>query len=462
MADDGKEYAGGQSCSVMGMRSSEYLRAVEEALRGYDDEMVKELLASLNEHFEQGLSEGRSEEELCQELGAVEDLVSELNTMGNDKLENAQKKERVFSAEEQHKAYGEYSDQRTGIFEDVSKGETQMQTALAMRANPQGHPVSKIHAELGFADVKLLYTEEAVPYIRLQHGSDEPENVRLEECFEGDTYKVKLVKNERAQSHERRSILGQIFDGLANGTAFMGIGVHLALELYIPPETKELCVKLSSGDISADALNVPCLKLTTASGDIALRQVRADVLEAASASGDVDMENVFGTSINAGSTSGDADMENVKAVKLNVHSTSGDLDVRDCMADEKLTLNTMSGDIRLENADTGYLESNTISGDVALGAHCAKAVLGSTSGDLEVVLSQDTNVRLNTVSGDLNIRLENGQRGFYAETHTVSGDVHVRYAGGSEHYGKNAVIHIGDESSRLEIHSVSGDIFISG
>ena len=46
------------------------------------------------------------------------------------------------------------------------------------------------------------------------------------------------------------------------------------------------------------------------------------------------------------------------------------------------------------------------------------------------------------------------------QTHIVCGDVRVRYGGENGHYGKNAVIRIGGETSKLEIHTVSGDIKI--
>lgn len=448
------------------MRSTEYLHAVEEALQGYDDEMVKELIASLNEHFEQGLSAGRSEEELCAELGAVENLVKELDAMGGRRTEEKKVQTEAVYAKHTDKAEKEPFASAVEKTAEVPGGDTgnaaHTETALVKRVSPKGYPVSKIHAELGFADIKLLHTDKAIPYIRLQRGSDEPESVRLEEYFNGDTYEVRLVKNEGARYRENRSIWSQIFVGLTNGAVSLGLGVHLALELYIPAEIRELCVKQSSGDISGDELNIPVLKLTSGSGDIDLKNVRAaDALETRSASGDVTLENIVGTAVTVSSTSGDLNVQDVKAVNMTMHSTSGDLDLDSCIADERLGVNTGSGDIDLNESHARRLAVNTISGDATVCVRCAEAVLGSTSGDLEVTFFDDVDARMNTVSGDANVRLKNDRRGFYAETHTVSGDVHVRYAGSSGHYGKNAVIHIGGEASHFEIHSVSGDIRIS-
>lgn len=437
---------------------------MEEALQGYDEELVKELKASLNEHFEQGLSEGRSEEALCEELGAVEDLVKELDAMGGRRTEEKKAQTEAVHAKCTDKAEKEPSASVWEETAEVSGGDTgnaaHTETALVKRVNPKGYPVSKIHAELGFADIKLMHTDGAIPYIRLQRGSDEPESARLEEYFNGDTYEVRLVKNEGAKYRENRSIWSQILDGLTNGAAALGLGVHLALELYIPAEIRELCVKQSSGDISGDQLNIPVLKLTSGSGDIDLEHVRADALEARSASGDVNLENIVGTVVAVGSTSGDVEVQDVKAVSMTVGSTSGDLDLDACIADERLDVNTTSGDIDLNESHARRLEVNTISGDAAVCVRCAQAVLSSTSGDLEVTFFDDADARMNTVSGDANVRLKNDRRGFCAQTQTVSGDVHVHYAGTSGHYGKHASINVGSQTSRLDIHTVSGDITI--
>lgn len=428
------------------MRSEEYLCAVKEALEGYDDEVVRELLASLNEHFEQGLLQGRSEEELCDELGPVEDLVKELDDAVP--VKNAQE------TKEQSEAHGAWSGTE-------HKAQEPAQTALVRRENQDCHPVSKIHAELGFADVKLFHTSEALPFIRLQKGSDEPEQFRLEECFKGDTYEVKLVKKEGESSAQKRSVLEKILEGLSGGVISITIGIHLALELYIPVGIKEVYVKQSSGDIAGSGLNVPQLRLVTTSGDIALSQVRADKLEATSTSGDVDLQDLFGSTVSAASMSGDMSLEDVKAADLGVNSTSGDLDLRECIADAELLVNTTSGDIEMENAMGRRLKLNTVSGDATLEIRCPEAVLGTTSGDLELTFLQDVDAKISTISGDVNIRLKNDRRGFFAKSQTVSGDVHVSYAGSKGHYGKHAEIHTGTETSRFEFRSVSGDIRLS-
>ena len=50
------------------MTKLEYMQYVREKLQGYDREFVEEILENYEEHFEAGLKNGRSEEEICEEL----------------------------------------------------------------------------------------------------------------------------------------------------------------------------------------------------------------------------------------------------------------------------------------------------------------------------------------------------------------------------------------------------------
>jgi hypothetical protein len=432
------------------MRSAQYLDAVRDALKAYDEDVAGELLASLEEHFEQGLSEGKSEEELCEELGPVSDLISELGTLceeqsvyraGDTSGDQGTKKQ----YEGAGTAYQEYK-------------EVSQEHALVRRERFSGYSVSKIYAELGFADVKLISTTEVTPYVRLQRGSDEPEQYRLEEGIEGDTYIVKLVKNESAPQR-KRPFLGQLFS-YVSGETDLPIGIHLSLELYVPEGTRALKLVQSSGDVYGEHLELPSLELKSTSGDMNLKKIYAEQMQVVVTSGDVELENINCADLNISSSSGDVDLNHVKTCRMEVQSTSGDVELQDSIADEKMYLHSKSGDFSLEDVKSVRLRAETISGDMTISAQCSEAILQSTSGDVEAAFEQDVHATINTVSGDVSLTLNNEKRGFFAHTQTVSGEVFVDYAGVKGHYGKNTDIRAGMESSRLEINTVSGDINI--
>ena len=61
----------------------------KEKLQGYDREFVEEILENYEEHFEAGLKNGRSEEEICEELGNIENLLGDIqDVMGDKDLKN--------------------------------------------------------------------------------------------------------------------------------------------------------------------------------------------------------------------------------------------------------------------------------------------------------------------------------------------------------------------------------------
>ena len=62
------------------MNRKEYMERLQMDLEAVDETTAKEILQDFADHFDQGLSEGRSEEEISAELGDPAELISELNT----------------------------------------------------------------------------------------------------------------------------------------------------------------------------------------------------------------------------------------------------------------------------------------------------------------------------------------------------------------------------------------------
>ena len=61
------------------LNKKEYLRELSDELRGYFKRKdVKNIIADYNEFFDAGISEGRSEDEICEEFGDVQNLAREI------------------------------------------------------------------------------------------------------------------------------------------------------------------------------------------------------------------------------------------------------------------------------------------------------------------------------------------------------------------------------------------------
>ncbi len=60
------------------MNKIEYLNALKEALKDTEESVMEEIVSDYEEHFQVGTQEGKSEEQICEELGSINDLVDEI------------------------------------------------------------------------------------------------------------------------------------------------------------------------------------------------------------------------------------------------------------------------------------------------------------------------------------------------------------------------------------------------
>ena len=63
------------------MRKDEYLNTIAQALKQYDTAYVNEIISDYEEHFKDGLSQGKSEEDICAELGDINDIIDEIKDL---------------------------------------------------------------------------------------------------------------------------------------------------------------------------------------------------------------------------------------------------------------------------------------------------------------------------------------------------------------------------------------------
>ncbi len=65
------------------MNKTEYLSALKKALKDTDESVMEEIVLDYEEHFQVGMENGKSEEQICEELGSIEDLVKEIKEVYN-------------------------------------------------------------------------------------------------------------------------------------------------------------------------------------------------------------------------------------------------------------------------------------------------------------------------------------------------------------------------------------------
>lgn len=123
---------------------------------------------------------------------------------------------------------------------------------------------------------------------------------------------------------------------------------------------------------------------------------------------------------------------------VSINAVSASVEAEALQAD-KLKINTVSGWVDAECERVNEVEANTVSGTLSLAFDRApeKITAGSVSGDVSIVLPEDT--------------------GFRAELDSVSGDVKSSLS--MERKDKDLYV-CGDEGCRIDVNTVSGDLSI--
>ncbi|MET0786736.1 MAG: DUF4097 family beta strand repeat-containing protein [Paenisporosarcina sp.] len=107
-------------------------------------------------------------------------------------------------------------------------------------------------------------------------------------------------------------------------------------------------LQASSGDIIVEGVNVRnTLKTKVSSGDVTISSVKAHLMSHQSSSGDVEVKKSMATIIRAESTSGDVNVLECSG-KLDVQSTSGDVEIELSQLLDDMELRSTSGDIKID------------------------------------------------------------------------------------------------------------------
>ncbi|CAM3475076.1 DUF4097 family beta strand repeat-containing protein [Marinicrinis lubricantis] len=185
------------------------------------------------------------------------------------------------------------------------------------------------------------------------------------------------------------------------------------------------------------------MNVNASSGDIAVRDIRTDHGDFDASSGDIAIKHTEANQLSIQTSSGDILLSDSKTVNADVKASSGDIEWVDVQSQQS-SLRATSGDISVERG-TGQMDLKSSSGDIelTLTEGYGDITSNSSSGDIEIELPeepQDIRFDLRTSSGDVDVRVgeldqkdqkENrfeGQKGtgsieIYAKT--SSGDVEV-------------------------------------
>lgn len=369
------------------MTKSEYMDVLRERLQHYNRALETEILEDYEQHFAEGLAEGRSEEEIIAELGNIEDMLQEFS-----QEDLKQELEIVESEASQSNSYEQIY--RAVVIE-----------GLVADVEVSASPDDQIRIDYENNGSK----SQKLRYIFYQYEKDGIFYAGVKERRDKDLRKEVRFDFDLGDSLE--SSLQGILSAFSNFRGWSSSGdIHLRVQIPAGIPAVRFCN--TSGDLQIKGIQTQKLETQCTSGDLRIEDADCKELYAKTQSGDQEISRIAmpldeTTEIELSTGSGDMKVRKASAVKFRMHTASGDLSGKDLRAN-LLRVQTASGDMELDDVECASGILRTASGDVT-----AKSVRGgeltaeTASGEVELRANMGA-LDVKTGSGDIDLEADSG------------------------------------------------------
>ena len=181
-------------------------------------------------------------------------------------------------------------------------------------------------------------------------------------------------------------------------------------DICIPKEYSftALTVKTDTGDVECFASASDLMKIDADTGDITATDFTAGAAEFSTDTGSVRLSGLNCGKISVNTDTGRANLSNVTCDSLIVTVDTGDVSVKNVIVSGALTVETDTGDVRLEKSDAATLSIKTDTGDVTGTLLTGKTFDAKAStGDVDVPKTTVGGVcKIRTGTGDICIKIE--------------------------------------------------------
>lgn len=418
------------------MTRAEYMSKLQEQLDKFGNELQQEIMEDYNQHFAEGEAEGRTDEEIIQELGNIEDMIREL------RYTEAEVQPDGSGAAAQAQGCGEAGSAAQGSGADgAAEGVDQVAVS-----NDKAHEggFKGVVLKTGVADIVLVQSEDNAIHVDYRNDGSAEDKMKYEFYqYEKDgVFYAGIRRNKNYNDGTQRSFsIGPTTITFHNNFNVGSRNKEIVLIARVPKKIPEVKMETSSGDIEISRLTLAKAKIVTGSGDVSISEVVLEKLEATTASGDITAKEVAAETQSFTTASGDIQMDEVKSCRTNIMTASGDLSCTAAVF-EKLDVKTASGDVDLK-ADAGQYHVTTASGDVDL---CTGKV--------------PEKVEATTASGDINLEMR-AIEGAEVKVNSRSGDISINHKDNSINARSGNVYTFGDGACKVSATTVSGDVCVT-
>ena len=394
------------------MTKNEYMKMLEIQLGKFSQSTRQEILEDYENHFAEAISQGKSEEEIINELGDIQDMIDEIPD--EDLSQENTPENSTYDGAEASSAAGEDSSGRRAISDCTDT-------------------YRKIMADCKAADVLVRTSADDKLYVQYENYNNSAKtdnNANFYQYEKDGVFYVGMKKNETA----------------ARNVTIGFLGFHMDIPNVRTYESGKVIIDIPAGFKE--------LEIVTGSGDAELSDVTGETLSVRTASGDIDMSRVKYQNINVSATSGDIELKDIAAEIFEIGATSGDAELENISA-KILKLSTSSGDVEARNIVAEQTEVRTSSGDSEFSGKVAKYFGRSGSGDQEIEIEGKLSEgEFITGSGDIELKIKDNT-GAEITASTGSGDVDVRTRLNVESRLNGYVV--GDGSAKISVKTGSGD-----
>ena len=347
------------------MTRTEYLDALKHKLESFNMELQKDIMEDYEQHFAEGLAAGKTEDEIIEELGSIEDMIQELP-------EEDLKQEIQIT---------ENADEKNGTYEGNFRG---------------------IVIEGLVADVIIRKSDDGCIHVDYHNDGDTQLQQRYQfyQYDENNVFHAGIKDVGRREGAKKIILFGKTILSYDTVNQYSG---DIQLSVRIPDGISVLEAGTMSGDMKLYNLESGKASLHTASGDIDLTGFRAEAMRLQTGSGDVEAVNFAVGSLTVGTGSGDMELRG-SMEECVIKTGSGDVEMKAENGVSRISVTTGSGDAELDLTGIGGAEVHATVGSgectvYGAGGEFYQATCGSIT-----VGSGECKVNVQTGSGDVEVR----------------------------------------------------------
>lgn len=501
------------------MNKVEYLDALKAALKDTDKEIMEEIISDYEEHFQVGVENGKSEEQICEDLGSIEDLVQEIKEVyqTDKKSEKASGDSKKENTDEKNGNKGKFFGEWNFSFDNINS--ESISHAINSALNTAGEALSNLDVkELG-KNVKKTMEEAASSlnsfaddYLKNQ-GNPFDFNKKRAEGWKENVSKSYDDSEEAKEETQQESNVS--FDTESENTkapeeeAVNEFDTSIRNEASESVETEELKKTDETTEASETTDQTKTTDATTTSEgsetnqeevkestdnskqlNLVVEGICADVKVVKSSNGKLNVNYVNngsdrqkqmyefysykeGNTVYAGirkvgkavfffNFAANTISINIELPEymssVSIKTASGDIMITDVKTD-RLIAEAASGDIRINQVETTDFRIRSSSGDLELNdVSAVQLYAGTMSGDVEANNLDAQNLTLKSTSGDVNTRNVSSN---IMDLSSLSGDVDMIHTKSSESKIRSTSgnVNINDFSmNNADVTSVSGDL----